>query len=172
MQAADEATLVQQLQHHPHTLADVPRARITHAMVDAALQSDEGAVRYVPKRLMTPARYAAALRQGVKTWAQIPNSMRSEEACAEQVRKAGGRLTREAVHQTIHPTATNHQGPGTIAQRLATPLASPYGSYGSYGQGMPWAQRARKPGAWVALQALLLRLLGGRAQARPRPDKL
>src|SRR3989344_3433845 len=35
-QAADETTLMAQLQSHPRTLADVPREHITHAMVDAA----------------------------------------------------------------------------------------------------------------------------------------
>ena len=38
------------------------------------------------------ARIAAALRQGVKTWEQIPDAMLSEEACAEHVREAGWRL--------------------------------------------------------------------------------
>ena len=62
---ADEATLIHQLALHPQTLADMPRARITPAMVDAALAADPATVRWVPKRLMTPAHYAVALRVGV-----------------------------------------------------------------------------------------------------------
>ena len=91
-QEADDATLVSRLQTHPRTLADVPRERITHAMVDAALAADEDAVRFVPKRLMTPARYAAALRQGVKAFDQIPPAMLSEEACIEHVKDRGWNL--------------------------------------------------------------------------------
>ncbi|MBV7456219.1 WG repeat-containing protein [Acidovorax sp. sif1233] len=91
-QAADDATLIARLQSHPRTLADVPRERITHAMVDAALAADEDTVRFVPKRLMTPARYAAALRQGVKDFGQIPPDMLSEEACIAHVQEGGWRL--------------------------------------------------------------------------------
>lgn len=90
--AADGAALVAQLQSHPRTLADIPRERITHAMVDAALAADEDTVRFVPRRLMTPARYAAALRQGVKEFKQIPPAMLGEEACIEYVKDGGWRL--------------------------------------------------------------------------------
>ena len=90
--AADDATLIAQLASHPRTLADVPRERITHAMVDAALAADEDTVRFVPKRLMTPARYAAALRQGVKDFEQIPADMLSEDACIAHVQGSGWRL--------------------------------------------------------------------------------
>jgi len=89
---ADDAALIAQLQSHPHTLADIPRERITHAMVDAALAADEDAVRFVPKRLMTPARYAAALRRGVKDFEQIPADMLGEEACIAHVQGSGWRL--------------------------------------------------------------------------------
>lgn len=90
--AADDAALVAQLQSHPRTLADIPRERITDAMVDAALAADEDTVRFVPRRLMTPARYAAALRQGVKQFKQIPPNMLGEEACIEHVKDGGWRL--------------------------------------------------------------------------------
>ena len=90
--AADDAALVAQLQSHPRTLADIPRERITDAMVDAALAADEDTVRFVPRRLMTPARYAAALRQGVKEFKQIPPALLSEEACIEYVKDGGWRL--------------------------------------------------------------------------------
>ncbi|KQO26637.1 hypothetical protein ASF11_02835 [Acidovorax sp. Leaf76] len=90
--AADDATLIAQLASHPRTLADVPRERITHAMVDAALAADEDTVRFVPKRLMTPARYAAALRQGVKAFDQIPADMLGEDACIAHVQDSGWRL--------------------------------------------------------------------------------
>ncbi len=96
---ADDATLVAQLHTHPRTLADIPRERITHAMVDAALSADEDTVRFVPRRLMTPARYAAALRQNVKAFEQIPLTMLSEEACIEHVRSRGWRL--ESVPQAL-----------------------------------------------------------------------
>ena len=72
---ADEATLIRQLALHPQTLADMPRARITPAMVDAALAADPATVRWVPKRLMTPAHYAVALRVGVKRPEDIPPAM-------------------------------------------------------------------------------------------------
>lgn len=84
--------LIAQLQSHPRTLAHIPRARITHAMVDAALRADEAAVAFVPKRLMTPERYAAALRQGEKALEEIPHAMLSEEACMDWVHEAGWRL--------------------------------------------------------------------------------
>jgi hypothetical protein len=92
LQNLPEAELVAQLHNHPRTLADIPRAHITHAMVDAAVQADADAVRFVPKRLMTPARYALAVRQGAKVFEQIPPTMLSEEACVDRVREAGGRL--------------------------------------------------------------------------------
>lgn len=72
---ADEATLIRQLALHPQTLADMPRARITPAMVDAALAADPATVRWVPKRLMTPAHYAVALRVGVKRPEDVPPAM-------------------------------------------------------------------------------------------------
>ncbi len=186
MQAADEATLVQQLQSHPRTLADVPRARITHAMVDAALQADESAVCFVPKRLMTPARYAAALRQHVKTLEQIPAPMLSEEACADHVHEAGWRLAdvptpwrtvavcAVAIHASagalLHVPArlqpqvlqaaqalavqavSDSQEQGAIAQRLAEQLAGQWQAL-QRTPGMPWMQRARRQGGWVALLA-------------------
>ncbi|MBD9392762.1 WG repeat-containing protein [Acidovorax sp. ACV01] len=101
--AADDATLIAQLQSHPRTLADVPRERITHAMVDAALAADEDTVRFVPKRLMTPARYATALRQGVKSFAQIPAGMLSEDACIAHVQDGGWHL--EQVPETLRTVA-------------------------------------------------------------------
>ena len=88
----DDAALTAQLASHPRTLADLPRERITHAMVEAALAADESAVRFVPKRLMTPARYAAALRHGVAEFDQIPAAMLSEEASIAHVRDHGWRL--------------------------------------------------------------------------------
>jgi hypothetical protein len=90
--AADDAALVAQLQSHPRTLADIPRERITHAMVDVALAADEDTVRFVPRRLMTPARYATALRQGVKEFKQIPPDMLGEEACIVWVCDGGWHL--------------------------------------------------------------------------------
>jgi len=102
-QAADETTLMAQLQSHPRTLADVPREHITHAMVDAALAADEDAVRFVPRRLMTPARYATALRQGVKSFAQIPAGMLSEDACIAHVQDGGWHL--EQVPETLRTVA-------------------------------------------------------------------
>ena len=102
-QAADETTLMAQLQSHPRTLADVPREHITHAMVDAALATDEDTVRFVPRRLMTPARYATALRQGVKSFAQIPAGMLSEDACIAHVQDGGWRL--EQVPETLRTVA-------------------------------------------------------------------
>jgi len=89
---ADDGALLAQLQSHPRTLADIPRERITHAMVDVAMAVDEDTVRFVPRRLMTPARYAAALRQGVKQFEQIPPAMLGEEACIEYVSGGGWRL--------------------------------------------------------------------------------
>ena len=183
---ASDAALVQQLQSHPRTLADVPRARITHAMVDAALRADESAVCFVPKRLMTPARYAAALRQGVKTWEQIPDAMLSEEACAEHVREAGWRLADVptpwrtvavcAAAMQAHASALQHvpdhlqpqvlqaaqtltvqavsdsQEHGAMAQRLAQQLAGQWQAL-QRTPGVPWMQRARRQGGWVALLA-------------------
>ncbi|MFN4121055.1 WG repeat-containing protein [Acidovorax sp.] len=92
MSAADDATLLAQLATHPRTLADIPRDRITNAMVDAALAADESAVEFVPKRLMTPARYAAAVRTGVKEFAQVPADMLSEDACIAHVQDSGWHL--------------------------------------------------------------------------------
>ncbi|MFN7152319.1 MAG: WG repeat-containing protein [Acidovorax sp.] len=90
--AADDDALLEQLQTHPRTLADIPRERITHAMAGAALAADESAVEFVPKRLMTPARYATAVRQGVKEFAQVPADMLSEEACIAHVQDNGWHL--------------------------------------------------------------------------------
>lgn len=128
--AADDATLVAQLHTHPRTLADIPRERITHAMVDVALAADEDTVRFVPRRLMTPARYATALRQGVKAFAQIPPAMLSEEACIEHVRSGGWRL--ESVPQ---------------AQRTLTVCAWAVRSNDSAIEHVPDALRSQVPGA-------------------------
>ena len=92
MAAADDTTLLAQLSAHPRTLADIPRARITHAMVDAALAADASVVKFVPKRLMSPARYAAAVRQGTKAFDQVPADMLSEEACIAHVQDSGWHL--------------------------------------------------------------------------------
>lgn len=89
---ADEDALVQELHSHPQKLADIPREHITHAMVDAALQADEETVALVPHRLMTPARYAAAVRQNTKQFGQIPPDMLGEEACIAHVSRYGGFL--------------------------------------------------------------------------------
>lgn len=90
--AADDGALVEQLYLHPRTLAKIPRERITHDMVRAALESDEDTVRFVPRRLMTPSLYVLALRQNVKQFEQIPPAMLSEEACIEYVKDGGWRL--------------------------------------------------------------------------------
>ncbi|KRC28991.1 WG repeat-containing protein [Acidovorax sp. Root219] len=90
--AADDDALVEQLLLHPRTLADIPRERITRDMVNAALESDEDTVRFVPRRLMTPSLYTLALRQGVKQFEQIPPDMLGEEACIEHVKGGGWRL--------------------------------------------------------------------------------
>ncbi len=92
MAAADDATLLAQLGTHPRTLADIPRERITHAMVDAAMAADASVVEFVPKRLMNPARYAVAVRQGTKAFAQVPADMLSEEACIAHVQGSGWHL--------------------------------------------------------------------------------
>ncbi|QIL70027.1 WG repeat-containing protein [Diaphorobacter sp. HDW4B] len=88
----DESALIAQMRTHPMSLANVPRERITDAIVDAALEADENAVRYVPRRLMTPERYVIALKKHEKTFEQIPPDMMSEDACVEEVRDAGYRL--------------------------------------------------------------------------------
>lgn len=92
MAAADDATLLAQLSTHPRTLADIPRERITHTMVDAALAADASVVEFVPKRLMNPARYAVAVREGTKAFAQVPADMLSEEACIAHVQGSGWHL--------------------------------------------------------------------------------
>ena len=89
---AGEDALVEELRAHPQKLADIPRERITHAMVDAALEADEETVKLVPRRLMTPARYAAAVRQNTKPFGQIPPGMLGEEACIAHVARYGGFL--------------------------------------------------------------------------------
>lgn len=131
--AADDATLMEQLGTHPRTLADIPRERITDAMVDVAMEADEDTVRFVPRRLMTPERYAAALRQGVKEFRQIPPAMLNEEACIEHVKDGGWRMdevpealrtltvcayavrSRSGAMEHV-PEALRDQVPGAIAQ--------------------------------------------------------
>lgn len=90
--AVDDAALVERLRAQPDLLGDIPRERITHAMVDAALQDDERTVRFVPRRLMTSERYAIALERKFKQFGQIPASMLSEAACIAHVRNAGWNL--------------------------------------------------------------------------------
>lgn len=85
----DDAELLARLQSHPLALADMPRARLTHELVDAALAADAGAIAFVPKRLMTAQRYAIALRQGTKRFGNIPQALLSEESCIEHVRTRG-----------------------------------------------------------------------------------
>lgn len=133
-----------------------------------------------------PARYAAALRQGVKTLEQIPAPMLSEEACADHVREAGWRLAdvptpwrtvavcAVAMHASasalqhvparLQPqvlqaaqalavrTISDSQEQGAIAQRLAEQLAGQWQAL-QRTPGMPWMQRARRQGGWVALLA-------------------
>lgn len=124
-QTAGETTLMAQLQSHPRTLADVPRERITHAMVDAALAADEDTVRFVPRRLMTPARYATALRQGVKRFGQIPADMLSEDACIAHVQEGGWRLGQvpEAWRTTTVCAHAVRRSPGAL-EHVPEPLRS------------------------------------------------
>lgn len=90
--AVDDAALVELLRAQPDMLGEIPRERITHAMVDAALQADERTVRFVPRRLLTPERYAIALERKAKQFGQIPVSRLTEAACIAHVRNAGWNL--------------------------------------------------------------------------------
>jgi hypothetical protein len=92
--AVDDDALVAALRARPRMLADVPRERITEALVQAALTADPDTVRHVPHRLMTPQRYALALRAGVKTLEQVPPGFLSEEVYVEYVRGSGWRLSK------------------------------------------------------------------------------
>lgn len=91
---ADEATLITQLKSSPRALADVPRSRITEAIVKAALEADPAVIEFVPKRFMTPERYVIALRNRTKVFENIPPAMIREEACIELVRDNGYALER------------------------------------------------------------------------------
>ena len=85
----DEATLLLQIQENPLVLADVPRERISDEMVEKALARNAEAIRFVPKRLMTPERYVIAMQENVKQFSNIPQSMLSEAACIEHVSRSG-----------------------------------------------------------------------------------
>ncbi|MBF5003804.1 WG repeat-containing protein [Diaphorobacter caeni] len=89
---ADEATLIAQARSRPLSLADMPRERITNVIVEAALDADADAIRYVPRRLMTPERYALAYKEGAKSLEQIPADMMSEDIYVEYVTDRGWRL--------------------------------------------------------------------------------
>ena len=90
--ANDDDSVIAHMRARPMGLADLPRERMTDAIVQAALEADEDAIRYVPRRLMTPQRYALALKTRDKSFEQIPDDMMSEDACVEHVRENGYRL--------------------------------------------------------------------------------
>ncbi|RYF28100.1 MAG: WG repeat-containing protein [Comamonadaceae bacterium] len=92
--AVDDDALLAALQARPRMLADVPRERITEALVQVALAADAGTVRHVPHRLMTSQRYALALRAGVKSLEQVPPALLSEDIYLEYVRGSGWRLSK------------------------------------------------------------------------------
>lgn len=88
----DGAAALERLRSHPLSLSDVPRATMTSAMVEAAVQADAKAIQFVPRRLMTPELYALAFKEGEKLFTQIPQAMMSEAACIELVRDTGRKL--------------------------------------------------------------------------------
>ena len=125
---ADEATLIHQLALHPQTLADMPRARITPAMVDAALAADPATVRWVPKRLMTPAHYAVALRVGVKRPEDVPPAMVMALDQATQAQPAASAPAMPAprplqAERRAQPPAEAPRPPHPGTPRVATPWA-------------------------------------------------
>ena len=125
---ADEATLIRQLALHPQTLADMPRARITPAMVDAALAADPATVRWVPKRLMTPAHYAVALRVGVKRPEDVPPAMVMAVDQATQAQPAASAPAMPAprplqAERRAQPPAEAPRPPHPDTPRVATPWA-------------------------------------------------
>ena len=173
--AADDDTLIAQLQSHPRTLADVPRARITHAMVDAALAADEDTVRFVPKRLMTPARYAAALRQGVKGFDQIPADMLSEEACIAHVQGSGWRLaqippalrTLEVCAHAVRDSAgALEHVPEALRGEVQDAAAHLRSNDGDEGDGGGEASRSTGVGHWLARRVVESALQGQDTAAR------
>ncbi len=178
MDKADEATLIQQLQRHPRTLADIPRARITAAMADAAMAADEATVCFVPKRLMTPARYAAALRQGVKGLEEVPPAMLSEEAWLAVVGERGWPLHRVPPawrSLAVCAQAVQHNpadlGDVPLALRKAvgaagTPVRAGVGPAAPIGQTASWAVRGMVgPGVPVRSRTPWLQRLAAQAQA-------
>lgn len=89
---SDEAGLLERLAREPALLAQVPRAQMTAAMVDAAVASDDSAVARVPRRLLTPPLYAAAIRAGHLHIGQVPPDMLTEAACIAAVESWHSRL--------------------------------------------------------------------------------
>ncbi len=80
-----DAELTTALKDGELSLDQVPRERLDDAMVAAALQADETAVAHVPRRWMTPERYALAVKHAVKTFRAVPPEMLSEAACIHHV---------------------------------------------------------------------------------------
>jgi hypothetical protein len=85
----DDAAILQAIQSHPLTLADVPRARINDTLVETALAADPDAIAFVPRRLMNPARYVIALERNIKQIQHVPASMLSEAAFIRHVSNHG-----------------------------------------------------------------------------------
>ncbi len=94
MANSGDAALLDALREHPLALAQVPRERITQAMVELAVSANPAAVEYVPKRLMTPALYVVAVAQRCKQFAHIPPHQLSEAACINEVSDQGYALER------------------------------------------------------------------------------
>lgn len=87
-----EAAYLAALSSGELTLDRIPRDAMTEPLVAAALAADPGAIRHVPKRLMTPARYALAVEKQWRQFDDIPTDMLSEQACLDYVADGGWRL--------------------------------------------------------------------------------
>ena len=85
-------------------------------MVDAALAADPATVRWVPKRLMTPAHYAVALRVGVKRPEDIPPAM-----VMAVDRYPGTARCQRTGHACTTPVAS--RAPCAAPQRLLAPTS-------------------------------------------------
>lgn len=76
---ANEAEMLTELAANPLVLSQIPGRRITQAMVDAAVNADPNAVVHVPKRLMTAALYALAVRTNNKHESRVPPAFRNAD---------------------------------------------------------------------------------------------
>lgn len=88
-EAPDETVVLDLLSRCPDALQVLPREHLSDAMIDAAVEAAPWTVQFVPRRMMTPARYATAVRTKRIPFRQVPEDMLDEGVCLAHIEGGG-----------------------------------------------------------------------------------